>query len=76
MIVEVGSRDMPGVGTVELVMDDTKPDFYLVFVKDEFGLSVTSISAATRAAALDAYWHPFARSATPNLFNRIIVSDS
>lgn len=69
MIREIDSRTSPATGvTVELVMDTDRPDWFMVFVKNADGVNVTTIGASSRAEALDAFLHPFARQSTPDVF--------
>jgi len=74
MLREIDTRILPGIGRVELTYDDETPDFFMVFVKDEAGVNLTTMGAKTFAAALEMFVHPFADPATPDLFQRTEVS--
>lgn len=70
MLREVDSRTVPGTGvTVELVMDDDSPGWFLVFVKDAAGRNVSTLGATTGAEALELFRHPFASSDVPDVFS-------
>jgi hypothetical protein len=68
---EVDSRTLLGnAGTVTLYLSTgPAPQRYLVDVERAEGGHVATITAATRAEALDAYLHPFARSDVPDIFS-------
>lgn len=69
MLREIDSRTVPGSGvTVELVMDDDRPGFYLVFVKDAQGRNVSTLGALTAEQAIEAFRHPFAHADVPDVF--------
>ena len=71
VLTEVDARRIAGgVGTVTLYLaDDPDAQYYVVNVERGEGEWVATITASTRADALDAYLHPFARHDVPNIFS-------
>jgi hypothetical protein len=70
-LTEVDSRTIAGNGgTVTLYLADSVFPRYRVDVDGAEGERIASIGAGTRAEALDAYRHPFARPDVPDIFSR------
>jgi hypothetical protein len=71
-LTEVDSRRIAGnAGTVTLYLAaDSAAPGYLVDVEGAEGEPIASIGAWTRAEALEAYRHPFARPDVPDIFSR------
>jgi hypothetical protein len=71
MLTEVDARHIPGsAGTVTLYLSaDPAAPQYVVDVERAEGESVARIAADTRAEALAAYLHPFARPDVPDIFS-------
>jgi hypothetical protein len=72
ILTEVDSRRIAGnAGTVTLYLaGDSVAPRYRVDVAGAEGEHVASISAGTRAEAVEAYRHPFARPDVPDIFSR------
>ena len=71
ILTEVDARSVgEHGGTVTLYLSVAADDqHYVVDVESAFGESVARITAATRAEALEAYRHPFARLDVPDIFS-------
>jgi hypothetical protein len=72
VLTEVDSRRIAGnVGTVTLYLAaESVAPRYRVDVEGAEGERIASINAATRAEAVEAYRHPFARPDVPDIFGR------
>jgi hypothetical protein len=69
-MTEVDARSIIGHGgTVFLYLSvGVSTQQYLVVVENAVGETLSEITTATRAEALDAYRHPFARPDVPDIF--------
>lgn len=71
VLAEVDSRALTGnAGKVSLYMPaGPAAQHYVVQVESEGGCILAEITTATRADAVEAYRHPFARPDVPNIFS-------
>jgi hypothetical protein len=70
-LTEVDARSIPGHGAkVALYLSvGSAAQHYVVRIETADGGTLATITADTRADALDAYRHPFARSNVPDIFS-------
>lgn len=75
ILTEVDARSIAGnAGTVTLYLSvGPVAQHYVVHVQSAAGESIASITVETRAEALDAYLHPFARPDVPDVFSRAVA---
>lgn len=75
ILTEVDARSIAGnAGTVTLYLSvGPVAQHYVVDVQSAAGESIASITVETRAEALDAYLHPFARPDVPDIFSRVVA---
>ncbi len=67
-MTEVDARSIGG-GTVALYLSvGPATQQYVVVLENAVGETLAEITTDTRAQALDAYWHPFARPDVPDIF--------